>query len=834
MPNREDILWFKNSFGAQITTALAATPFTLDMLTALACQETGEVWPILRRKGLPTDEILGLCVGDTLDRIRTFPKNRADLVAKPRGQAMFELARNSLVDMAKHVRSYRGAASNPDKFCKGLGLFQYDLQFFRTEPDYFLDKTWATLEGTLGHALIELKGALRKLGLQGRATLSDLEFAYAGIVYNTGTFNPRKGLKQGYEVDGKYYGELIFEFVRLARSVPWSPTMTRVARSSALEVAAAERAEVAPGYYPHWAWRDGSINRGILARLPAGTIVGVHHMDEAVAKEVLAFPGKTFSIAWYAESNPEERDDKAHGIFPKIADRIRAAASLDKKLRSLERAGRPLFDRSQFSGLIELDAARERPKTARQADAEVVKEVGFKYLGKSPKPSQVDELRQWCGEEFVPRIVFEDATITMRDPEYLNDAIALSKRAKPEILTLVIHERAYDGGSATPYLQAIETLRRHFADAQGYVEAIHGKPCGDQTAFELLMTFKDGIVDRSTRTMALREHEALLPAGRSSTATGRLMRTVDRGEAIPLFDRASGRDAKVAAFLPAGQSVILTRALDRAGGSSRAKRVPVATMLGGTHFEGFADLAALERPAPSSGRESPASSAVGEAHLKPASGTIVKRSSRANAYSLNEPQAPTRQGGSMGDLVRSLGKIVDWLDVEKATHLRYKPTSSSTFCNIYAHDYCTLAGVYLPRVWWTGPALIKLARGETVVPKYELTVDEVRANDLFRWLRDFGVQFGWRRAISASELQTEVNGGAVGVIVARRKIEGRSGHIVMVVPESSTKSAVRNSNGDVTKPLQSQAGATNFKSGTSTLNWWLGEQFAESAFWLHA
>jgi len=39
--------------------------------------------------------------------------------------------------------------------------------------------------------------------------------------------------------------------------------------------------------------------------------------------------------------------------------------------------------------------------------------------------------------------------------------------------------------------------------------------------------------------------------------------------------------------------------------------------------------------------------------------------------------------------------------------------------------------------------------------------------------------------------------------------------------------------GEVIAPLQSQAGARNFRFGTGAANWWNGEQFAESAFWLH-
>lgn len=52
MPDRSDILWFKTNFQQPIAKAIAGTPLTLDFGAALACQETGEVWPVLRRKGM--------------------------------------------------------------------------------------------------------------------------------------------------------------------------------------------------------------------------------------------------------------------------------------------------------------------------------------------------------------------------------------------------------------------------------------------------------------------------------------------------------------------------------------------------------------------------------------------------------------------------------------------------------------------------------------------------------------------------------------------------------------------------------------------------------------
>ena len=97
MPNADDVRWFKEQFHSDIEAAVAGTPFDLDMMTALACQETGEVWPILRRETeLSVPQIVALCVGDTLDSDRgrnAFPKTKADLVAAQNGPAMFDIAR---------------------------------------------------------------------------------------------------------------------------------------------------------------------------------------------------------------------------------------------------------------------------------------------------------------------------------------------------------------------------------------------------------------------------------------------------------------------------------------------------------------------------------------------------------------------------------------------------------------------------------------------------------------------------------------------------------------------------------------------------------------------
>jgi hypothetical protein len=137
-------------------------------------------------------------------------------------------------------------------------------------------------------------------------------------------------------------------------------------------------------------------------------------------------------------------------------------------------------------------------------------------------------------------------------------------------------------------------------------------------------------------------------------------------------------------------------------------------------------------------------------------------------------------------------------------------------------------------VWWTGDAIERLARGETVEPRLDSTITEQRANSLFQWLRSFGPRFGWRQTSTLTKLQSEVDAGAVGLIIALNNSDGKPGHVAMVVPETVEQRARRDGAGEVVAPLQSQAGSTNFSYGTSGTGWWKGERFADSAFWIHA
>jgi hypothetical protein len=570
MANASDIKWFKDNFSQKIGPKIQGTAITVDFLAALACQETGEVWPILRAKGLSVNDVLALCVGDTIDNNgkkgrQAFPLNKADLLSHPNGAAMFAIARQALVDMAKYISSYKGAAANPNKFCHAFGMFQYDLQFLDKAHDYFLKQQYKDFDIGLARCLGELHDGIKQLSFQSKPNLTDYELACVGIVYNTGHFNPKRGLSQGYFDGTKYYGKALFDYIRLAHTV---------------------------------------------------------------------------------------------------------------------------------------------------ADA----------------------------------------------------AQPASLPAAPNVATIA---------APTPVTSA------------GPIQV------ADTGALPLLI--------RST----------------------------------PVRDK-DDPNSNVIGEIPNGHPVAVNE-----GVRAKSGFTPVETSLLGAHLQGFAMSKFLSN-APAGVSVEVAQPAVTPRNEPPAAyapipnGVIIRRTKPAGPQSLNEPRQPSRSGTTPDELCASIAGIIEWLAVDDRSHVRYLPVPGKTFCNIYAHDYCYLAGVYLPRVWWNGPAIASFAKGQPVNANVGTTVDEQRANDLFRWLRDYGMDFGWRRTSTTTKLQTEVNQGAIGLIVARRKEDGKSGHIVAVVPETSDRKAKRDAAGNVTAPLQSQAGAINFQYGTGRANWWNGNQFAEFAFWLHA
>jgi hypothetical protein len=129
--------WFKKNFGAEISRAIGGTPYTLDILTAIAVQETFVVWgKAYKIPDLSIGDLLALCVGDPLDAEdgrdpEAFPQNRAVLEETGAdGRRMFQIARSALEDLVRFAPYEQPFVDKPDKFCHAFGIFQYDIQAF--------------------------------------------------------------------------------------------------------------------------------------------------------------------------------------------------------------------------------------------------------------------------------------------------------------------------------------------------------------------------------------------------------------------------------------------------------------------------------------------------------------------------------------------------------------------------------------------------------------------------------------------------------------------------------------------------------------------------------
>ncbi|MBF4515786.1 hypothetical protein IRZ71_05505 [Flavobacterium sp. ANB] len=193
---------------------------------------------------------------------------------------------------------------------------------------------------------------------------------------------------------------------------------------------------------------------------------------------------------------------------------------------------------------------------------------------------------------------------------------------------------------------------------------------------------------------------------------------------------------------------------------------------------------------------------------------------------------PFRDLTTIASKKESIHQLIDKLDVEQ--NIRYQRTVEDTYCNVYSYDYCYFSKVYLPTVWWTDESLEKILNGQEVEAIFEETVDRIYSSAIHDWFLQWGASFGWKRMFSVDEIQNEVNtNGGIGMICAKRKEKGLSGHIVPVVPETDLHKAYRENN-KVVYPLQSQAGKLNYNYFSEVRkDWWNDELYSSHVFYYH-
>jgi hypothetical protein len=224
----------------------------------------------------------------------------------------------------------------------------------------------------------------------------------------------------------------------------------------------------------------------------------------------------------------------------------------------------------------------------------------------------------------------------------------------------------------------------------------------------------------------------------------------------------------------------------------------------------------------------------------------ITRDDTTGVHKLTEQGMPKREASAAAeDKVTALREIALWLNPKHfARYQRASSASGRTRSNIYAYDFATLAGAYLPRVWWTDDAIRQIKAGATPNARYGSasgdTVRELTANALLTWFQLYSSQYGWRRADSAEALQLHANRGGVAIAVSRNRNPRASGHIAVIAPEGSVDldgvryDALRKAG--VFVPVSSQAGATNFSFGLlhkDGVNFWNFSNMAEHGFYLH-
>ncbi|SFE94996.1 SH3 domain-containing protein [Flavobacterium xueshanense] len=218
-------------------------------------------------------------------------------------------------------------------------------------------------------------------------------------------------------------------------------------------------------------------------------------------------------------------------------------------------------------------------------------------------------------------------------------------------------------------------------------------------------------------------------------------------------------------------------------------------------------------------------------------GAVASLDSKEETYKpIGDPSIPFRDLTSLESKLRSIRKIITVLNVSKS--FRYQKDASDTYCNIYTFDYCFFAKVYIPRLRWTDKAIEQLEKGNEVSLVFDETVRPFYSNYIYDWFLQSGSEFGWERIDDVDELQKKVNAnGGVGIICAKRFILNKSGHIVVVVPETDTDKAFRK-DGKVIYPLQSQAGADNYNYFSEIRkDWWDNKDpekgYAAAIFYYH-
>lgn len=153
---RKACQWLKQNFGQKMQNAVSNTPFTIDHLCAIVCQETAYRWLLWVQKGATPQQVLAACVldgsGDAPNSSRNpFPQNTAQF-RQMYGSEFTAM----LVNEGNKMRQLMGWGP-VNWIYKGYGIFQYDLQAVGVNEAYFRQRKWYDFDACLGLVMGELR-----------------------------------------------------------------------------------------------------------------------------------------------------------------------------------------------------------------------------------------------------------------------------------------------------------------------------------------------------------------------------------------------------------------------------------------------------------------------------------------------------------------------------------------------------------------------------------------------------------------------------------------------------------------------------------------------------
>jgi hypothetical protein len=156
------IKWMKENFGSKIALAVEGTPFTINHICGIFCQET--LYKVALWIGkYDAETILARCImdasGDMAGTSRSaFPKNKDAFLAKYGPDTTAMLIAEGNKGRAMPQLDAPGGYKRAEYLYKGYGIFQNDLQNILTNPAFFIEKGWYSFDHCLAGVINELKG----------------------------------------------------------------------------------------------------------------------------------------------------------------------------------------------------------------------------------------------------------------------------------------------------------------------------------------------------------------------------------------------------------------------------------------------------------------------------------------------------------------------------------------------------------------------------------------------------------------------------------------------------------------------------------------------------